>query len=787
MKKLLILLPMFFLLISLASANQLIENVSSGDDDDTGVGMATIAQNFTIGFSTTNQDYIPTFVGFKAFRTGTVDEIVVTIREMNATGPNSTIISTGNFSGSLITEISPGQFYYVAMSGGILRESTNYAIVINSTPTASDTLKLRTAPNPYGGGYLFASSDSGSSWSDFTALDILFELNGTDATGLSTLLNSPPNNTVFSSTTQVFNATGTVAPTSNLTNGTIHIWYTNNSIFNTTTVEATGSPTNDTIFNILGLIFGTFNWNVEMCQINSTGNTACAFATLNRTFSLGASNISGISMSVAYETAAADFQQNFTVPSGLTISSSKLYFNGTEHDTTVTTIVSNNFSLSSIFDYPLGSTLRNFFWEVILSDGNRQNTTIQTITVDAINLTLCAAAPQDISYINFTFGNETIDKETVSSTIDSTFIYWLGAGTSNKTLAFSNSSENFNYTFCFSPPNQTINSKHSINYNNGESQQRTYEETIVMTNITTERTLWLLPTSEGGFVTFQVVNVAGQIIRNALVVLSRSGFGDVSIQETSSSGTVSFFLNPDVTYTLDVSKTGFDSFTSTQTFPDTSFTITLSQQAQVVNEDLTKGVSWTILPETISLVNDTAVNFNFSISTSFWELERFGFVLKNQTATLGSTSSSSTSGGLVNILFNTGSNTEMIMEAFYVINGNYTNFTRSWVVIPSGDTSFSILRFFEDLSSYLESGMFGMGSFGLRIIIFLIIFLFIGIMSFQFGLNAPGALTVAAFSLIAFFDVGLGILPNPVGAVNNFPTILALLVVIAIFIKGGTR
>ena len=123
------------------------------------------------------------------------------------------------------------------------------------------------------------------------------------------------------------------------------------------------------------------------------------------------------------------------------------------------------------------------------------------------------------------------------------------------------------------------------------------------------------------------------------------------------------------------------------------------------------------------------------------------------------------------------------MDYFWNIDGNFTNRTTYWNVMNSANTQWSVSRFFTDFTLYLNSDMFGLDDFGRYLIIFLIIFLSIGIMSFKFGLVSPISIASIVFGVIFFFDVAVSLLPNPVGAIPNFPTFIAGLILIALIFR----
>jgi hypothetical protein len=42
-------------------------------------------------------------------------------------------------------------------------------------------------------------------------------------------------------------------------------------------------------------------------------------------------------------------------------------------------------------------------------------------------------------------------------------------------------------------------------------------------------------------------------------------------------------------------------------------------------------------------------------------------------------------------------------------------------------------------------------------------------------------------AMVGFLDVGVGIVPNPVGAVTHFPTIFVFILTIGVMMKEGAR
>ena len=482
----------------------------------------------------------------------------------------------------------------------------------------------------------------------------------------------------------------------------------------------------------------------------------------------------------SFETDTETFFVNITTNS-LIPTNGKLIYNGTSHTATVTNTAGDNYNISATIDIPPVAEIKPFFFNYTI-DGIETNTTTQTQIINLTNFTFCL---EGMTYMNITFKNETIAEELVTAQIDADWTYWLGGGNTFKTLTHTNVSENLNYTFCLEDgaQNMTLNTNLSTTYDNSISEQRSFSSDFILNNDTTNLTLFLLPTVEGVFITFQVVTVAEQVISGVDINVTKSSV-IIETGITDAAGLKTFFLDPDTTYGFSFFKSGFDVFTTSLAPTQTTFTVTLGSVAGDVINDTTKGISYFINPIANVLDNNTDVEFNLTFVSSFWALDNFSFFLKNSTGNFfNHTSSSTDTGGFLTQTLNTGNNTDLIMEITWTINGNQTNVTRTWIVRNFADEGFSIKTFFDDLSTYLTSNMFGLTSFGLGIIIFLIITLITGVLSVKFGITSPPGIAIIVFTLVAFFDVALGIMPNPVNAVPNFPTIFMGIIFLGTFIK----
>jgi len=501
------------------------------------------------------------------------------------------------------------------------------------------------------------------------------------------------------------------------------------------------------------LSFGVHTWNCEVCDdvrcINGTQRTITVghFKTTSQSYN-----------TTTFETATENFMINFTSYNTTPITGI-LIWNGSSQGTGTLTQNGTNFSLTKeIGSIPLGTGSKHFHWN-ITTGGTISSSTSTTQVVGLTSFGLCNGS-LTVPYYNISFVNETVAEEDVTATLSSTWTYYLGDGTVTKTLTYTNNTENLNYGFCLSPPNRTMITNFSLTYDNSISEERSFSDTLSLTNTTTEKTLKLLPSADGIYVTFQVINQADQVISGVSANVSISGTL-IDSGLTDDAGTITFFLDPDTSYTFAFNKTNYGTYTTTLTPSQTSYTITLGETISL-EEDYTRGIAYSIEPKLTYLINDTSYEFNLTLGSSYWTVTSFGFLLKNGSTVLNSTTASS-NGGFVSSLLNTGNYTEITLNAFWIIGGNITNVSKTYYVWDETGTGFGLKTFFERISTYLADGMFGLDNFGLMIIIFMIIFITTGIFSYKYGLTSPMAIASILFFMVAFFDIALDIIPGRQG------------------------
>lgn len=489
------------------------------------------------------------------------------------------------------------------------------------------------------------------------------------------------------------------------------------------------------------------------------------------------------SFETAKETLTLNVTTNGTTPTDLLFS-----YNGTNSSGTITNIVGSNYNFSASKIVPLGSGNKtwSYFFKIgsqtIKSTDNQQN-------ISGLNFAKCNSTLTS-PFINFTFADEGNSSAISASIPASTFTYYLTDTTVTKTFTYTNNTQHSHFDFC-GFPSRTITTNYSLQYEGTNYPQRITSKTKSLTNSTTTEQLFLLKTIDGSSVTFQVINVAQQPISGVSVNATRDISGSPFVVETGttdSAGSVNFFLHPSFDHDFGFTKEGFPTLITSLRPTESSYTITLGVTS-IIATDHSKGINTTILPSRNKfLINNTNTNFNFSLDSSFNTVTQFGFVLKNSTGNIFNTTSATTNGGLLNVVLNTGNNTDLIMQYYWIINDTYTNASVQWFVFDSTGSGYGINTFFTNLNTHIGSGLFGLDSFGKSLLAFIIIFLVTGIFSLKFGLQSPVPIAGILVVLTWFFSVVVALIPNPPQAPNvPVAAIFITMIFVALLFREAPR
>lgn len=398
------------------------------------------------------------------------------------------------------------------------------------------------------------------------------------------------------------------------------------------------------------------------------------------------------------------------------------------------------------------------------------------------------------AYLNYTFKDETTLTPINATMISGTFDYWNDALTVNSTLSFSNTTANYEYDFCYSDTGNVYVAPSFRFYSDGYPQ-RSYAKSILnLTSTQTAETLYLLSSSDGIYVTFAVINSAEESLQGVVANVTRNIEGTdyvVGSAISDAAGSITYWLNPDYAHTFTFVGEGYPTYTTVLTPTQSSYTVTLGSTSTGEIANYYKGVNSTINPTNATLLNGTTYDFDFILGSSYWEVTEFGFVLTNSSGDYIGGANDTTNGGTVTASVSTGSinNSLVSMNYYWIINSTYTNGTRYWAVLSSSGDSWSLKVFFTDLKTFLTAGVFGLDNFGMAIILFLLIFVSTGVMSYKFGITSPAAISTFIFFMVLFLDVGLGMMEtlNPFGAISHFPTIFVGIIMVSLLFREVYR
>lgn len=642
-----------------------------------------------------------------------------------------------------------------------------YHIEAHNDQSAYDRVTFAIGAYPHAGNLInwTAGSRQGASQAGIAVSIINLTFGVDPVNDIETTTLSPDNNTFFSGRNLTLTANSFSNIRINITNTSFTLWYINTTFASATVNSSISGFINDTSIMFSDLSSDKYIWNVESCGTNGT-DTFCAFDPSNKTMTVGLGDISFNFTDPISETADAAYNITFNVSSGTP--TAILYVNGTSHAATGINLQEDKWRFDSSFAIPVGVGIKNIIWE-ISQDGFTHNvSSVQTVALT--NFSICGTAPQIVSYINFTFKNETTAEEEITSTFVSTWTYRLGSdATVNKTLTFTDSTERLSFAFCGTPAEQNFKGSLSLDYDNSESEQRSFTFTnSVLSNVTTNTVLYLLPTILGQFTTYQTVDILGRTISNVLATVTRTLGGnsiEVLTERTDGSGTMTLFLNPDISYTYVFTKLGFkeNSFSLKPSSPD-PYTITMESTAvsNVTGPTIVKNLTVVIFPLNSTLSNNTDYTFAINITSD----QAISSVLLNITFANGTQAFPEITGsttGFFSAVLNTGNATTLIgTYTIQTLNDTITG-SKTWLIADD---------FIGDYSLFKQFKLYN--DFGFREIwkIFFVIFSIFGVvmlLSAQEVTDTSESKVIAVtlmvwiFSVVGWLDIAPAVSPGSAG------------------------
>ena len=367
---------------------------------------------------------------------------------------------------------------------------------------------------------------------------------------------------------------------------------------------------------------GNYLWGATACD--SDGD--CGVSE-NRTISIVPTVINSVSYNAStYETSS----ETYSINASGTLTTASLMYNGTEYAGTVAgEIATKSLTL------PTSPGNKSFFWKL---NGGITNSSTYNQNVRPINLTWCNySSPINITYLNLSFKDESTNAD-MNGTIDtSTWSYWLGDGTVQKTLIYSNiSAANPNHPFCFTPVDKSLNNNRSIQYSFTGYPQRRYDTSDILTNATLNKVIYLLSSSDGIYVTFQVIDGSGTIRSGVDVVAYRDIGGTSTIVEqgtTDAAGTVTFWLNPNYDHTFTFARASCTSATATLRPTQNQYTqaISCSDESSYYSSSGLDGITFLKYP-TPGIIRPGNTTFFYQVYSATSNITQVKFDLINTTS-----------------------------------------------------------------------------------------------------------------------------------------------------------
>lgn len=362
----------------------------------------------------------------------------------------------------------------------------------------------------------------------------------------------------------------------------------------------------------------------------------------------------------------------------------------------------------------------------------------------------------DCSISGYPVINFTIIDELNSSRIkgDVTAVFHYNGSSPTKTLTITKTNVD-NFSVCVQPGYQTLYGDYDITYSAAGYEERVSTESdAVFSNATQEKNLLLLETAAGVTANFRVVNNVGDPIEEVEVTVTiLSSNVTIEVRDTDDSGFVSFWVDPDTTYTFTFVKSGYetDSFNLRVTSTDIR-TVTLGEAVEDVITSIYSGINYYFLPRDTSLNNETNYTFVFNMTSSIWNITDCYFYIKNSSDILGSNGTGyNGSQCMLSITYNTGNQSKIISKAVYELNLTYNNtVSLQYNVQYTYEGEFSLKHFLDDIKNFGGAGFDDWSKF---FIAFAAMFAIVALASSKItALRDPEPLIILTWSLVLFFS-----------------------------------
>ena len=575
-------------------------------------------------------------------------------------------------------------------------------------------------------------STAGGGW---LAVD---EINMTN-NGNSITLNSPSNGTISNLASATFNVSVVMTQGTSMTNASLYD--TSTGIWKLNKTNVITGTTNTTIFTN-NYNIGSFIWGIRVCDNQGT----CGWSS-NRTYTYDPNAVvfySDNHNTSTYETAREDFFVNATGMSNV-----NLVYSGTSYPATIT---GNNATAGFIIPASTGN--KSYFWS---ANNGAYNSTTYYQYVNPTIFSLCNST-NNVPYLNMTFKDETtLDNVNVSFT-SSSFNYYLSDSSVSKTYVFQNNTENPSYAFCLSPGNRQVSVLPVINYVSTGYPTRTYNPSVLtLTNSTTNTLLYLLSSANGIYVTFITSSVSNTPIQNVDISIVRDiGGNNVTVGSslTDSSGSATFFLNPNYAHTITATKTGY--VTSVTNIRPTQSTYSIIMSTVISNITYTntlEGVDYQIGPKCGIINQNSIYNAYFNVQSSIGNLVSYQFDITNKSGYVYATAIGTNAyGSNLNISFNTTGYSQVFGRYYINVgNGTYLVDPCRWYIKDIVQGNGSMTSAIKDLFNYKSDVENNYAQ-----IFWFFLFLFLGVASLNYftgsDIQNPGMIIIPVCVVMTLFS-----------------------------------
>ncbi len=287
--------------------------------------------------------------------------------------------------------------------------------------------------------------------------------------------------------------------------------------------------------------------------------------------------------------------------------------------------------------------------------------------------------------------------------------------------------------------------------------------------------LYLINSTDSVEKTFSIFSETLNPLENVFVVFTRliGGTWTTIAEEYSDyAGQVKLNLDENYEYTINFSKTGYETQIITLEPTDDDYVITMISTVGIYNVSVYEGITYKFEPSNTVLNNNTKYNFTFTLNSSGWGITNCNLTLKNGSEVLSTTSSYTANSCYLRIEQDTRTMTNITSEAVYELNSEYAfPVSQQYSVIYTYEGEFSLKSFLDDLTDF---SMAGFDSFGRMILAFIVIFVILAMASMKISFEHKEVpififwALVGLFSYVNWFYLDIANMPNILGLKKYF-------------------